>query len=209
MNKTVDIRRFYKEDAPALEAVIRKTWKYDAFCSSETAARLAHVYLYSCLANQTFTAVAIVDGKPCGIIMAKHIQKHHCPFSLNLQSLLAIVRLLITREGREIYSFHGKIRNVDQELLDGSGKTYGGELSFFVLDEAVRGLGIGKQLYAAALTYMRQENIQSFYLLYTDSSCNYGFYEHRGMQRRGETEMVVKLAGQQAPMKFFLYDITC
>ena len=209
MIKTVVIRRFYKEDAPALEDVIRKTWKYDAFCSSETAARLAHVYLYSCLANQTFTAVAIVDGKPCGIIMAKHIQKHRCPFSLKLQSLLAIVRLLITREGREICSFHGKIRNVDQELLDGSGKTYGGELSFFVLDEAVRGLGIGKQLYAAALTYMRQENIQSFYLLYTDSSCNYGFYECRGMQRRGETEMVVKLAGQQAPMKFFLYDITC
>ena len=209
MNKTVDIRRFYKEDAPALEDVIRKTWKYDAFCSSETAARLAHVYLYSSLANQTFNAVAIVDGKPCGIIMAKHIQKHRCPFSLKLQSLLAIVRLLITREGREIYSFHGKIRNVDQELLDGSRKTYGGELSFFVLDEAVRGLGIGKQLYAAVLTYMRQENIQSFYLLYTDSSCNYGFYEHRGVQRRGETEMVVKLAGQQAPMKFFLYDITC
>ena len=209
MIKTVVIRRFYKEDAPALEDVIRKTWKYDAFCSSETAARLAHVYLYSCLANQTFTAVAIVGGKPCGIIMAKHIQKHRCPFSLKLQSLLAIVRLLITREGREICSFYGKIRNVDQELLDGSGKTYGGELSFFVLDEAVRGLGIGKQLYAAALTYMRQENIQSFYLLYTDSSCNYDFYEHRGVQRRGETEMVVKLAGQQTPMKFFLYDITC
>lgn len=50
MNKTVDIRRFYEEDALALEDVIRKTWKYDAFCSSETAARLAHVYLYSCLA---------------------------------------------------------------------------------------------------------------------------------------------------------------
>ena len=140
--------------------------------------------------------------------MAKHIQKHRCPFSLKLQSLLAIVRLLIKREGREICSFYGKIRNVDQELLDGSGQTYGGELSFFVLDEAVRGLGIGKQLYAAALTYMRQENIQSFYL-YTDISCNYGFYEHRGMQRRGETEMVVKLAGQQALMKFFLYDVTC
>ena len=27
MNKTVDIRRFYKEDASALEDVIRKTWK--------------------------------------------------------------------------------------------------------------------------------------------------------------------------------------
>ena len=37
MNKTVDIRRFYEEDALALEDVIRKTWKYDAFCSSETA----------------------------------------------------------------------------------------------------------------------------------------------------------------------------
>jgi len=55
---------------------------------------------------------------------------------------------------------------------------------------------------------MRQENIQSFYL-FTDISCNYGFYEHCGMQRRGEIDMVAKLSGQQAPMKFFLYDVTC
>ena len=48
MNKTVDIRRFYEEDALALEDVIRKTWKYDAFCSSETAARLAQIGRASC-----------------------------------------------------------------------------------------------------------------------------------------------------------------
>ena len=93
-------------------------------------------------------------------------------------------------------------KTVNDLLVDG------GELSFFVLNEAVRGLGIGKQLYNAALTYMRQENIQSFYL-FTDISCNYGFYEHCGMQRRGEIDMVAKLSGQQAPMKFFLYDVTC
>lgn len=208
MKKNIMLRKFYKEDALALENIIRKTWNYDAFCSPATAARLAHVYLYSCLSNQTFTRVAIVDGKPCGIIMAKNIQKHRCPFFLKLHSLLAIVRLLITREGRQVCSFYGSISDMDQELLNSSDKTYQGELAFFALDEAMRGMGIGRQLFTAAHTYMKQENIQNFFL-YTDSSCSYGFYAHQGMQRRGERNIVVNFAGQQVPMQFFLYDAVC
>ena len=71
-------------------------------------------------------------------------------------------------------------------------------------DERYRGLGIGKKLFRALLDYMEQQNISRFYL-YTDNSCNYGFYEHQGMRRCGQKSYKVPLAVDNE-MQFFLYE---
>ena len=55
MSESIIFRAFEESDYPALEQVIRETWCYDRFCTPQTAAQLASVYLTSCLANQTFT----------------------------------------------------------------------------------------------------------------------------------------------------------
>ena len=55
---------------------------------------------------------------------------------------------------------------------------------------------------------MKQEKLKEFYL-FTDTSCNYGFYEHQGMKRRLEKEHIFNIKGQQAVMKFFIYDYQC
>ena len=47
--------------------------------------------------------------------------------------------------------------------------------------------------------------LKEFYL-FTDTSCNYGFYEHQGMKRRLEKKHVFNIKGQQAVMNFFIYD---
>ena len=46
---------------------------------------------------------------------------------------------------------------------------------------------------------MKQEKLKEFYL-FTDTSCNYGFYEHQGMKRRLEKKHVFNIKGQQAVM---------
>lgn len=96
------------------------------------------------------------------------------------------------------------INQVDKELLKESKKEYPGELSFFALDERYRGLGIGKKLFRVLLDYMEQQKIPRFYL-YTDNSCNYGFYEHQGMRRCGQKSYKVPLAVDNE-MQFFLYE---
>ena len=60
-------------------------------------------------------------------------------------------------------------------------------------------------LFQSALNYMKQEKLKEFYL-FTDTSCNYGFYEHQGMKRRLEKKHVFNIKGQQAVMNFFIYD---
>ena len=69
MSESIIFREFEESDRPALEQVIRETWCYDRFCTPNTATQLASVYLTSCLANQTFTQVALIDNVPVGIIM--------------------------------------------------------------------------------------------------------------------------------------------
>ena len=62
-----------------------------------------------------------------------------------------------------------------------------------------------KNAFQAALEYMKQKNLEEFYL-FTDTSCNYGFYEHQGMTRCLEKTHIFNLKGKQVPMSFFIYD---
>lgn len=75
------------------------------------------------------------------------------------------------------------IQVIDKNLLASSKKKYEGELAFFAIDEKCRGKGLGNQLFGTVVEYMKSQNISEFYL-FTDTSCNYPFYEHMGLKRR-------------------------
>ena len=103
MENNIKLRELKKQDLPALENVIRKTWDYDKFATPKTARKLAKVYLATCLTNQTYTRIAEVDGVPAGLILGKNIEKHHCPLKYRLRQISALCGLLISKEGRGIY----------------------------------------------------------------------------------------------------------
>ena len=205
MSEQVILRAFQKSDRPALENVVRETWKYDRFCSPKTAAKMAKVYLNSCLTNQTFTRVAEIDGEAVGIIMGKDIQAHKCPFSLRMKWLNSIISLYLSKEGREISKIFECIQGIDKELLSACKKDYKGELAFFAISEKCRGKGLGRKLFGSVVAYMRSQDISEFYL-FTDTSCNYPFYEHLGLTRRCEKKQVIDVKGEIGDMTFFIYD---
>ncbi|MEQ3613674.1 GNAT family N-acetyltransferase [Mediterraneibacter gnavus] len=73
------------------------------------------------------------------------------------------------------------------------------------MDPSCRGKGIGTALFQSFLDYLREHHLHSFYL-YTDTSCNYGFYKHQGMKRRYKKSKSFHIKGQDAKMHFFIYD---
>lgn len=205
MNEQVVFREFQEADRPILENVVRETWKYDRFCSPKTAAKMAKVYLNSCLINQTFIRVAELNDVPIGIIMGKDIRNHKCPLSLHLAWLRSVIGLLITKEGREISKIFNSVQGIDEELLSRCKKDYQGELAFFAISEKCRGKGLGRKLFQTVVEYMYAHNIPAFYL-FTDTSCNYPFYEHLGMKRCGEKKQVINAYGEKGDMTFFIYE---
>ena len=116
----------------------------------------------------------------------------------------SVVSLLSSQEGRAVFRAFWEVDKIDRDLLSES-KPYDGELAFFAVSRSCRGIGIGKMLFQRAIEYMKAQKISSFYL-FTDTSCNYGFYEHQGMRRKGAKECSMEIGGQTEKFEFFLYD---
>lgn len=204
----IELREYQKQDFKALETIIKETWHYDDFSSPKIAIKLARVFLSSCLTNYTFSRVAVVDGNIVGIIMVNNIAKHKCPLSNRLLQIKSILSLLSSKEGRKISKIFSNINGIDKQLLNENNKIYSAELVLFIVSSSCRGKGIGKMLFQSVLNYMKQKKLKEFYL-FTDTSCNYGFYEHQGMKRRLEKKHIFNIKEQQAIMNFFIYDYQC
>lgn len=204
MEKRVEIRPVCGADMKSLENIIRKTWQYDRFCTSKTAKRMARLYLASCLCNQTFARAAVLDGRTVGVIMGKDFRKRSLNLSYRLRQWAAISAMLAGKEGRRTMKAFSHVDELDRQMLQATGKAYQGEVAFFAVDEACRGLGIGKQLFDGLRSYMQGQGIECFFL-FTDSSCNFGFYEHQGMKRRQTRKYEVPL-GIRNKMEFYLYE---
>ena len=205
MKKQIRVREYRDRDSRALENIIREAWKYDELTGPATASKLAKVFLYSCLCSQTFAQVALADGMPVGVIMGKNLNKHKCPFKYRVKQITSILSLLLSGEGRQVIKMFGCISGIDKKLLKDSGKNYQGEITFFAVDSEFRGRGVGKVLFQNIKTYMKHEEIQNYYL-FTDTSCNYGFYENMNMFRRGTKRVKLKVNHRLEEFSFFLYE---
>lgn len=201
MKSNIKFREYQKQDASFLEDIIRKTWNYDAFCSPKAARQMASLYLASCLAQQTYNQVALVNNTPIGIIMAKDIIRHKSSLRSSFYQFIEAFPLYLHKEGRKLLKIFAGINEIDLEMLSEDHENYEGEITFFAINEQCRGMGVGKSLFTNAMEYFKGCNIETYYL-YTDSSCNFGFYEHQGMVRRNETSR--HLPGN-SEMNFYLY----
>lgn len=202
----ITLRPIQKKDFSRIQQMIKQAWKYEEMSNSETANRMAKAFLSSCLCNQTFTCVALnAQDQAIGVIMGNDRKHHRCPLKYRIQQLHSILSLFLHKEGRRIAMMFKDISAIDNGLLKESKIEYDGEIAFFVMDEAYRGKGIGKQLFSTLQEYMKNANVEK-YFLYTDTSCNYPFYEHQGLIRRGEKKHAFHINGQKAMMSFFIYD---
>lgn len=198
----IKYRSIRSSDYRILEDIIRKSWNYDRLGSPKLAKQLAKIYLASCLVNQTFTSVAVSNGEPVGIIMGKNIVTHRKPLRYLIRQGVAVTQIAMSKEGRKIGKMFQKIDEVDEILLKSTLTNFDGELAFFVVDGNQRGSGVGKQLYQQFLDYMASENLKTFFL-FTDTTCNFGFYEHQGLKRLAEKTL--DLPQLQENMHFYLY----
>lgn len=206
MNSIV-YRPYESQDFKSLSKIINITWGHEKSYNHTTAVRLSNAYLRLCMTEQTFTQVALAEGKPIGIIMGNDLRNCHYTLKLRLQARWAIFMLSLTAEGRGAWHFFEEINQVYDKLLSEQPQSYEGELSFFAVHPDYRSLGIGKELYSRFLQYMTGKYIQRFYV-FTDTSCNYGFYESRGLFRCGTEKVELKVNGWLEEFLFFIYENT-
>ena len=105
LNKHIILRELHKSDREELESLIYEEWNYEKYCCPQVAAKFARVYLNSCLAEQTYTQVAIIDNVPVGIVMVKNLKVHKCPLAIRLQLLLSAISLYLQKKAEKLQKY--------------------------------------------------------------------------------------------------------
>ena len=185
--KMISDREVKEEDYPELAKLISDTWKYEQLCGEREAAQhLSRLYLKSCLQNQTFTQVAVSDGKVVGVIMGR---SNRAAKKASLKSALSLLgdaaKLRSSKAGRQISELFREFSELNKELLAECRQYFDGELVFFAVNADFQGLGIGRKLLGSLLDYLNAEGAHLIYV-FTDATCNYTFYEKNGFTRIGE-----------------------
>ena len=76
-----------------------------------------------------------------------------------------------------------------------------GEIIFLAANPEINVRGIGTALLHELECREKGKKIY----LYTDNACTYEFYEHRGFDRVGEKDIVLKLGNKEVELQCLLY----
>lgn len=192
------IRQLKQSDYPALVELIRRTWyaqqadgntdglepTCDARHRNTLAWHLAAIDAHDCLARATHAAVAEQNGRVLGVILGSipmNVTRAQVLRHRLRQARLALP-MLASGAGRNGLCEQLGILHADRTLTRTVGKTYQAEIALFLVSPEAKGHGVGGRLFAHMLDWFQAIGV-SEYFLFTDTTCDYGFYEHKGLER--------------------------
>lgn len=211
MNNNVIYRPIRRSDYNEIKEIINDSFglhKY--FNNTKILKTVLKVYLQSCLAEKTFSCIAEKDNEVIGVIFGNAKSdystiRHLKPITLTgWYSLVLNIQAII--RGENIGEFKSMLITYSN-LLTRSNRTFDGVLTLFAVTEESRGLGVGKKLLYYLRDYLKSTNTHGIYL-FTDSSCNVGFYDSQGFSRIGTQEITITSQNKAVEMDVYLYEYT-
>ena len=201
------IRTLRRDDYPALIDLVRRTW-YAEF-DERTGLLAAEADWENCLARTTNAFVAELDGQPVALIVGRvDALDHRSPLnSHRINSWNALARLVFAKGGIKAAGEILGILGIDKRLraqAASAGLDYAAEVVLFVLDPAARGHGLGRRMFETMMSAFHAAGIRQ-YFLFTDTTCDVGFYVHRGLTQVCEQSLPASVPGEN-PSSFYLYE---
>lgn len=183
-----DIR--YRPMAPtdfdAMAALVGEVW-YDA-PDARTAQLMGAVDLATCLRRTTYSQVALVDGELAGFILARvglPGPQVDAEWARAADDAARELRACDPAAAESQLAYLQEVDDINARLLAEGGVEGRCEVVLFLLASAARGLGVGRALFDGAEGALAQRGAREVFL-FTDDSCTWGFYEHRGLRRTAE-----------------------
>ena len=190
--KNVVYRNLEKKDYNRIKELINNAFGFSEFIKdSNLLESILNIYLKGCLLDSSFSKVAVKDNVVIGIILgnAKNDKKHLRKFSNILSWGSSSVKLAFcSKEKKNAIKEFSKVSQTYKEIIQGKEDDFQGCIQLFIVSEESRGLGVGKTLIKYLSDYMINMKVNSIYL-YTDTRCNYGFYDSQNFNRLNEKEI--------------------
>lgn len=202
-------RSLTREDYKPIKYLINKAFGFDEFLKDDAFLDSAlNIYLQECILSSNFSKVAVKNNKVIGIILgsAKNDKnKLRKPFNY-LSALASLLKIAFAKkENKKDLKEFSKIQNIYNEMIKDKENEFQGCIQLFIVSEESRGLGVGKALLNQLFNYMTSMKVTSLYL-YTDTRCNYGFYDSQNFKRLMEKELKLQVVPET--LKIFLYGYT-
>ncbi|MGG7079493.1 GNAT family N-acetyltransferase [Clostridium sardiniense] len=195
-----------KEDYKRIKELIGEAFHINEFIKDENFLdSLLNCYLQECIIDSSFSKVAEKNNKVVGIILASsekdknRLKKMHNTLSF----IYSIFKIFIAnKENKKALKEFSKIRETYDEIIKGKEDDFEGCIELFIVSKESRGFGVGKTLMNYLYNYMKSIDVKSMYL-YTDSICNYGFYDSQNFKRLNEKKIYLDYS--QEELNIFLY----
>lgn len=165
----IKYRLFQQEDLKQLGSLIYSVWQLDKMCGSEEKGRLfSKEYLYDVLKETTKLYIAQSGEKIVGMIALSIASQKTFDVDSNVEHRYQMI----------LNHYHDNCL----KLLQQSHTQYDGEVVLFVVAKDYQKKGIGHHLWALAINEFKYYRCHN-YFLYTDTSCDYEYYQRHGMKR--------------------------
>lgn len=201
----ITYRELRKEDYPRIENILGETWGFARRCRDQKVAKLLEKYYWATLlAQENFARTALINGRPVGIVLARKEGKGGAKPGMRLKSLIYALRLLINQEGRENLKVFRELNRQNREMFKKTGEKFDGELVYLNIMRNKRGRGMGTRLWEDAKDFIKENGGKNFFF-FTDTTCDYKFYEEKGCVRIRQSEKILDLGGQRKHLELFIY----
>ncbi|MGN8230509.1 GNAT family N-acetyltransferase [Paenibacillus polymyxa] len=205
----LDIRDIRKEDIEPIKAIIADTWNAKDFIEDESIinAAVTMMFISPILNRSTFGRVATLDGEVIGVIFGSRVGEATSYRLLQEDYTSELLQLLNLNdiERKVFVELTSMTNEANSKLIRGKENEFQGCLEFFAVSEEARGKKVGKKLFNELISYLRDTKANKIYL-YTDTMCNYGFYDHNGFVRLDEKATVFNLPVGKLENTNFIYE---
>ena len=196
-----DIRK--KDERKAIQFAI-KGMHFDWYLNNKFLVNAYGRYFWYLEINRaTQILAAYVDDEFVGVLLAEMYaeeKKQNKFFQKMYVKVVESIQRIFFRESAGLY----------EDATSSQLKDYlqnhkpNGEIIFLAADPECKVKGVGTALLNALEA---REEGKTIYL-HTDNACTYQFYEHRGFERKEETDIVLELQKGKVPLKCLLYSKT-
>ena len=206
MNNKVMYRELHKGDYEIIKKLIGDAVGFSEFIKDPDFLNLIlNSYLQECILDSSFSKVAIKNGKVIGIILGNankdknKIKSFHNRISL----ISSLIKIMFTKnDNKKDLKEFSKIQKTYKEIFNGNKNNFQGCIQLFIVSKEFRGLGVGTSLMNYLFDYMKSTKVKSLYL-YTDTRCNYQFYDKNNFKRLNEKKVHFNRVNES--LNIFLY----
>jgi len=200
----VKYRRMNSGDIEAVCALMDSTWDMKSRIGEELGSRYSSLYTESILADSEIRIAAVCGGRVVGAVMGRRIEDFHTDdvHADNYEKISEELNGI--RGGKSLNKAFARVYDTHKKLLNGCDIEFDGYLTFLAVESGMRGKGIGKTLVAHLKKRLSAIGVEKFYL-YTDTTCNVGFYDSQGFKRINSVKDRFQVRRTKIKLEVYLY----